>query len=593
LLLPLLVLVLSESEIVSIAGTGEASGYYHVEQRQGVWWFMTPDGKPFYSMGVNVVDMGASRESYDAASPQYAAFQYYPSAEAWAHATLRRLRSWNFNTLGGWSDTVPAKDGMPYTVVLHLAGQGRVPWSDIFSEDLSRVFDEVTKEKVAPLVNDKNLLGYFSDNELGWWDDTILEYYLKQPQANATRKVLMRLLRKHYGNDFARLLSDFETTDAKNFDELDRRAALTLRPGGRGMEVVDEFTFLVAERYYKLAHDAIRRYDKHHLILGDRYQNYVPRVVARAAIPFLDVISTNYSADWADGRISEFYLKSLYQATHKPILITEFYQSATENRSGNRNSSAHFPVEATQRERARSFRNNASALASLPFVVGAHWFQYSDEPTNGRADGENYNFGLVDINDRPYEELTAMARSLSTESLHQRARVSERSTGQILNVPAGIAKPERGLSYWNKTRSFVAKASSEPADWEFADAYVCWNPQYLFLAVYASDFLEPLLYSRGRIPESERMTLTIAFEDSSSSLLVHFGAKAGATIEGPSVWLHEWNDPTRQTVLLKLPAAMFGKKALRAGDSLSLNATLSSHSRAERMSWQKVLQLTN
>lgn len=580
-----------QSGCIAMAGT--APGYYQVEQRKGIWWFVTPNGKPFYSMGVDVVDMGASQASYDPKSPEYAAHLHYPSPEAWAQTTLRRLRSWNFNTLGGWSDPVASHDGMPYTVVLHFAGKGRVPWSDLFSEDLPRKFDEVARQQVLPLKGDKNLLGYFSDNELGWWDDTILDYYLKQPQPNATRQVLMRLLRKHYGNDFGRLLQDFETNDSKSFDALDRRATLTLRPGGRGVDVVDEFTYLVAERYYKVAHDAIRRYDSHHLILGDRYHGYVPRAVAQAAIPYVDVISTNYAADWSDGRMADHYLNALYQVTRKPILITEFYMSATENRSGNRNSSASFPVVATQRERARSFRRNASTLASLPFVVGAHWFQYADEPTKGRADGENYNFGLVDINDRPYEELTAAARTLSTKSLHERARVRGRSTGRIVSVPAANVGSERGVLYWNKARSFVANTTSEPADWKFADAYACWNAQYLFLAVYATDFFEPLLYSGGRIPESERMTLAIALEDSSSPLLVHFGAKTAATIEGPAVWLHEWESPTRKTILLKLPAAMFGKNLLRAGDSLVFNATLSSHSRSEQMSWQKLLQLTN
>lgn len=577
---------------VSFAGAAEGPLFYRVEQRRGIWWFVAPDGQPFYSLGVNTVDMGEPREGYDPRSPQYAAFLHYPSPEAWKQATLRRLRSWNFNTLGGWSSPDAPREALPYTVVLHLGDIARLPWSDLFGAEVSRKFAEVAQQKVAPLANDQNLLGYFSDNELGWWDDTIFDFYLKQPRNNATRQVLMRLLREHYGNDFARLRQDFESAEAKNFDELEGRSGLTIKRGGRGMEVVEEFAFLVAERYYKLAHDAIRRYDAHHLILGDRYHGYVPRAVARAAIPYVDVISTNYAADWADGRISEFYLNSLYQATRKPILITEFYQSATENRSGNRNSSAWFPIVATQRERARSFRRNVTALASLPFVVGAHWFQYADEPTKGRADGEDYNFGLVDINDRPYEELTATARSLSATSIHERAALPARPTGRIVSVPFASRGAARGLVHWNKGRSFIANSASEPAGWNFADAYACWNSRYLYLAVYASDFFEPLLYSGGKIPESEQMTLTLAFENQKSPLRLRFGTKNAATFEGTPVWLREWSSPTRNTALLKLPAAAFGKKRLRAGDVLSLDATLSSHSRAERMEWQKVLRLT-
>jgi len=37
-------------------------------------------------------------------NPGYAAWQHYPDATRWAEATLRRLKSWGFTTIGGWSD---------------------------------------------------------------------------------------------------------------------------------------------------------------------------------------------------------------------------------------------------------------------------------------------------------------------------------------------------------------------------------------------------------------------------------------------------------------------------------------------------------
>ena len=51
--------------------------------------------------------------------------------------------------------------------------------------------------------------------------------------------------------------------------------------------------FDLATQYYKVTHDAIRRYDPHHLILGDRYEAKAPLPVevVRAAKPFVDVLS--------------------------------------------------------------------------------------------------------------------------------------------------------------------------------------------------------------------------------------------------------------------------------------------------------------
>ena len=556
-----------------------------------MWWFITPDGRPFFSNGVNVLDIGTTRAKYRRSHPEYAAFRFYPNTESWADATLARLRRWNFNTIGGWSGYESLRRGaMPFTVVLELKHDTYAPWHDLFSEETERRFDETARRKVLPLKDDPQLLGYFTDNELGWWDDTLFEDYYKRPKSNATRRVLMRLLREHYRQDFALLRRDFDTGNAQSFDALDEGALLTLRPGGRGQEVIEEFVYLLAERYYKLAHDAIRRYDPNHLILGDRYLSwYVPAVV-RAAGKYLDVISTNYAADWTDGNISRFYLNTLHRLAGKPILVTEYYMCATENRSGNRNSSAGFPVVRTQRERAGSFRNNLTALARLPFVVGAHWFQYYDEPTRGRSDGEDYNMGLVDINNQPYEELTAAARSLHPEAIHARPADINRTVRGPFVIPSASVKVEEGLRGWNKELSFVDPAANLDASLPFADLYACWDFKNLYLAVHTVDFAEPKLYAHGIIPETERMTWTLDLGNGRQPVEIRFGGSGKANVNSPAVGVREWTNSVRFTLLVKVPAALLGKEKLRTGDSLTLNARLTSHSRAETMDWKGELK---
>ena len=48
------------------------------------------------------------------------------------------------------------------------------------------------------------------------------------------------------------------------------------------------------------------------------------------------------------------------------------------------------------------------------WCVGAHYFQYIDEPTAGRSDGENYQIGWVDATDTPYAELVRAGREVGT-----------------------------------------------------------------------------------------------------------------------------------------------------------------------------------
>ncbi len=569
-----------------------APAFYRVAKRNGVWWFVAPDGKPFFSLGADCVDTGEAKVKYRSDNPGYAAFRYYPNDAAWAQSTLARLRSWGFNTLGAWSDvpTLKAVDTrMPYTVELELGGSTHVPWCDMFSPEIACQFDSLARKQVLPLRDDPQLLGYFSDNELGWWDDTLFVFFLGQPASNATHRVLLRLLHTHYGGSFARLQRDFDTGAAKDFAALERHPTLTLKPGAQGMEVVNQFTYLVAERYYRLAHDAIRHYDKRHLILGDRYADWYPQAVARAARPYVDVISTNYGADWTDGSNARFYLDTLHRLTGKPILITEFYFCAMQNRSGNKNTSAGFPTVPTQQERAEGFRTNLRAFAQLPYVIGAHWFQYYDEPTKGRGDGENYNMGLVDIADQPYEEMTAAVASLPLDVLHRQSVASTPRSEVFL--PPAPEQPEAGLRDWEKERAFVPSTAHAAGTPPCADLYACWDAGYLYLAVYAADYADPSLYKGRKIPSSERMEWTLTLGTGNKPVRVRFGADGKATVVGAAIPCKTWERSTLFTALLALPASALDQKALQAGERIRLRATLTTHSRAERTTWDTTLHL--
>ena len=67
---------------------------------------------------------------------------------------------------------------------------------------------------------------------------------------------------------------------------------------------------------------------------------------------------------------------------------------------------------AHQEERAERYRSFVEGALRNPVLVGAHWFQYQDQATTGRGDGENYQIGLVDICDRPYPETIRACREV-------------------------------------------------------------------------------------------------------------------------------------------------------------------------------------
>jgi agarase len=60
------------------------------------------------------------------------------------------------------------------------------------------------------------------------------------------------------------------------------------------------------------------------------------------------------------------------------------------------------------------------SVLNKSYMVGAHWFQYVDEPITGRAfDGENANIGFVDVTDTPYPELIKAVKEV-TSTMYQK-----------------------------------------------------------------------------------------------------------------------------------------------------------------------------
>ena len=126
----------------------------------------------------------------------------------------------------------------------------------------------------------------------------------------------------------------------------------------------------MAEHYYRLVHRAIREADPEALIFGDRLQIYYDPDAIRPMTPYLDVVATNYDVDGQDGSIARYYFDGLRQLTNnKPVLISEWFFAAHENRSGNLNK-GHLMTVQTQAERARGAAAAAQWFAKIHTLLG-------------------------------------------------------------------------------------------------------------------------------------------------------------------------------------------------------------------------------
>jgi hypothetical protein len=93
-------------------------------------------------------------------------------------------------------------------------------------------------------------------------------------------------------------------------------------------------------------------------------------------------------------------------AIDRPILIGEFHFGTP-----GRGMTPGLKQTSSQEERGVAYRFYVEHAAADSAIVGTHWFEWIDEPSTGRFDGENYNIGLVDVTDRPYRELIDAAKA--------------------------------------------------------------------------------------------------------------------------------------------------------------------------------------
>jgi hypothetical protein len=538
--------------------------------------------------------MGASRSEFDSANPAYAAWQHYSDSNRWAEATLKRLKSWHFTTIGGWSDFStfrPCRDmEVAFAPVLHIGSTAGAPWWDMWDPKIIDRMDQVAREQILAMRDDPRLMGYYSDNEMGWWNAILFKMTLEQAPSSGQRQRLLELLRETYRDDWSELLRDFEPAPGvENWQELEQHGVLFLRPGGNGLRTERRFLGILAERYYSLVRDIIRKYDQRALILGDRYQSFYYPEVVRACAPYVDAVSSNLNAPWNDGTFARFYLETLHALAARPVLIGEFYMAAEENCSGNKNNRGTYPVVATQKERAAGFRNTLQAFLKTPYVIGADWFQYCDQPTHGRYDGENFNFGLVDIHDRPYGGLVSAASALDLVAFKNQPIATRPDAAQGVprapRNPLGQVKPTLALKHWNRERGFVKPTSEFP----LADLYVCWNSTAIYLGLYAQDVVEDVFYKDKIVRVSDRAEWIVSVDGSASAVRARIGAGVEPIVNQPGVRVANisgLNGDVRNIAAMELPATLFGRQRFKSADTIAFSSTFFTHGRAYRVKWK-------
>jgi len=421
-----------------------ATGFFRTECIAGCWWLVTPEGHPFFSVGANVMSFNGTANREGVCHYGDACRRKYASREAWAAAQVERCQAWGINTVGCWSDWELFRGRLPYTVNLDVGAANWLSgaWADLFDEAFAARVREKMGQVAVPLKDDPFLIGYFLGNEMKWGPDhrggSLLEDFFGKPAESAAKRALIGFLRQRYDSPEA-LRQDVDTP-AASWEELAAAKTIVLRPTPAAAALPLAWAETVAERFFAVTARELKAADPNHLDLGVRFiSQMTPPAVLRVAGRYVDVMTINFydignlvyliRGLWPDYLPVDGDLARHFQVGGRPILVSEWGYRAAD--TGHPNSwPPIYPVLPDQEARAAAYEAFVRRLLACPWFVGHHWFQWADQPREGRFDGENNNFGLVSLDDDPYAPLVQRSALLSRAAYGRLGRAGAAGGGR-------------------------------------------------------------------------------------------------------------------------------------------------------------------
>ena len=420
----------------------KATGSFRTKKIDGYWYLVDPDGRLFWSHGVdcvghsNAVTPVSEREFYfcdaiptkpdpnnklsrflwkssNSVNNFYADYGefwtfnfsasnlYKKYGDDWVDkekdSVKHRLRSWGMNTIGNWSDMNIARYAKtPYVTTVN-SGSRAIEGSSGYWGKFVDPFDPGFKPSVGASLDrnkdaaqDPYCVGFFVDNEISWGEaGSLSRAALSSPKDQPVKQAYVAWLKDKY--ETIEKFNAVWNVDLASWDALADEPFETPKNDAANADS-DAFYTVICEKYFEEIRDAVHEFAPGKLYLGCRFA-WTNDLAKAAAQKYCDVVSYNFYKK----QVGDF---KPVEGEDKPVMIGEFHFGALDR------GMFHTGLGpcADQNARAEAYEAYVRSALENPWIVGAHWFQYGDQPTTGRFDGENYQIGLLDVCDRPYSE---------------------------------------------------------------------------------------------------------------------------------------------------------------------------------------------
>jgi len=320
------------------------AGFFRVGQaRDGAWWLIDAEGRPFFAAAANEAEAGAAE----------------------------RLRNWNFTTLGAGAAEALREDGWPWVGTVDFCGAGpviraagvRVP--DVFDPDWERRARGRAAEVCASSAAERALVGWLADDGIAWGRGgvTLLQVCLSlEPGFAAYHAAWEFVLALHRGRIEAMAKAWGVPIANKEVVREMTRADEALASRGYWRDNV-QWTREMARRYFAGTAAAIRASDGNHLVLGAREEwNAGP-----AGANVSELAAAVSDVPWVSWREPG-------ALSAGPVWVGDFCWAREEFYGGRGGRLT------TVERMLRKGRKELRRLIAAPAVVGYSWVRWRDRP---------------------------------------------------------------------------------------------------------------------------------------------------------------------------------------------------------------------
>ena len=409
---------------------GEKTGFFHLEEIGGRNWFVTPEGNVFFPVAMSHLLSG---ESYTAATGLFG-----DDKEAWIRDSLAKARAMGFNcALGGatspernlngfvdleLAENIFREQNFPYAAGVILL---KHPWEFVEGETLPDIFDpdyaqliESRAGGVAPKVKaDPLMIGYYygfgAFNRSAQW----VNHHLSLPAGSSGREALVDLLADRYAGDVRKFnrvyglsLEAIEDLKSKSVlvysNEFERANFPDVGKHLEPAQMHDYRAILshMAVSLYRIAHNAIRRWDTNHLILGSFIKEWALDGESwKAAAPYVDMIAPQHVN-------AEISIDELGKAAGLSLIVSD--EEAGFHYPGNKGNLYRGVV--SHDKRGEIYQANLMRHYKDPQVLGVTFCACLYDQ-DGESLKKNKQGGFYDIDGNPRRNLIEMVTEINRE----------------------------------------------------------------------------------------------------------------------------------------------------------------------------------